>query len=91
MIFVTNKNDFEHTDRYAGIDYYWSPGEKVAISEEAAAHMFGYGRVDRVENLIRLGWNIDLDAGLAKLRKFVFTKATMVEASEEDSNTEEAA
>ena len=82
MIFVTNNNDFEHQDRYAGTDYYWEPGEKVAISEEAAAHMFGFGRKDKTENLVRLGWNWNEQEGIKRLAKFVFTQAQMVEVSE---------
>jgi len=82
MIFVTNKNDFEHQDRFAGIDYYWGPGEKNAVPEEAATHMFGYNRADKSENLVRLGWNWDTAAGVERLRKFVFTNASLVEEAE---------
>jgi hypothetical protein len=93
MIFVTNKNDFEHQDRFDGIDYFFVPGEKVALPEEAAAHMFGFGRSDKTENLIRLGWNLkqedgkvtdDTDAGVSKLRKFVFTSAQIIEVSDNE-------
>lgn len=80
MIFVTNKNDFEHQDRYNGVDYFWNPGDKVAVPEEAAAHMFGYGRADKTENLVRLGWNWQEDEGVRKLAKFVFSQAQIVEA-----------
>jgi len=83
MIFVTNKNEFEHQDRYNGVDYYWSPGEKVAVPEEAAAHMFGYGRKEKTENLVRLGWNWNEEEGVKKLAKFVFSQAQVVEVSEE--------
>src|SRR5882672_2602967 len=89
-IFVTNKNDFHHTDMFDGQEYEFPPQERVAISVDAATHMFGFNMPDKTETLTRLGWATRLDrdakqwvddpAGVKKLAKFVFTKAVMVEA-----------
>ena len=80
MIFVTNNNEFEHMDSYDGEKFFWGPGEKLPVPEEAAKHMFGYGKPDKAEALVRLGWNWDEEVGISKLRKFVFTKAQIVES-----------
>jgi hypothetical protein len=42
--------------------------------------MFGLGRVDKTENLIRCGWAKEGEAGVKKLANFVFTQGIMVEA-----------
>jgi hypothetical protein len=90
MIFVTNTNSFHHTDRYDGEDYEFPPGEKVAISEEAATHMFGRNLIDKTSTLQRLGWAMKYDPktknfednleGAQQLARFVFTEAVLVEA-----------
>jgi len=89
-IFVTNTNDFHHTDRYDGEDYEFPPGEKVAITEEAATHMFGRNLVDKSNALQRLGWAMKYDPatknfeenleGARNLARFVFTESMLVEA-----------
>ena len=88
-IFVTNKNDFLHEDRYAGDDYCFPPGEKVLIPIDAARHMFGFQNPDKTDALVRLGWTTKLDPvrgrfvpdedGPRKLARFVFTAGKMVE------------
>ena len=88
-IFVTNRNDFHHFDRYAGVDYDFPPNERVAVPVEAAVHMFGFNMPDKSEALSRLGWSVKYDPtvrnyvnddeGVKKLARFVFTKAVMVE------------
>ena len=55
-IFVTNTNDFDHQDRFDGQDFFFPKGERVTIPVIAAEHMFGLGRADKTENLIRCGW-----------------------------------
>ena len=83
QVFVQNRNDFTHVDRYNGVDYVFEPGEKLAIPAEAAAHMFGLGKMDKSDNLIRLGWaNRPNDEGVKWLSKFVFFDAKLVESSE---------
>jgi hypothetical protein len=89
-IFVTNTNDFHHSDRFNGRDYEFPPKERVAIPVDAAVHMFGFNQPDKTETLTRLGWAVKYDpaikqyaddpAGVKKLAKFIFTRAIMVEA-----------
>lgn len=91
MLFVTNTNDFHHTDKFDGEEYHFPPGEKVAVSEDAATHMFGRNLVDKTNALQRLGWAMAYDPdtgtfsandeGVKKLAKFVFTPAVLVEGS----------
>lgn len=93
-LFVTNKNDFVHEDRYAGEDYVFPPNEKVLISEAAAEHMFGFGKANKTDTLARLGWanprpGEEPEAGVKKLARFVFTRGVVVEVPAEPE--EEAA
>jgi hypothetical protein len=93
-IFVTNTNDFHHSDRFNGQEYEFPPKERVAISTDAASHLFGFNMPDKTETLTRLGWASrfnpkiknweDDPRGVEKLRRFVFTKAVMVEAPVEE-------
>lgn len=88
-IFVTNNNDFHHSDRYAGIDYDFPPKQRVAVPVAAATHMFGFNCPDKTETLTRLGWAMryntkikqyeDDPKGIQKLANFVFTRAVLVE------------
>mgnify|MGYP001611055396 FL=1 len=78
-IFVTNHNEFDHQDRFDGQDYFFPKGERVTIPVLAAEHMFGLGRQDKTENLVRCGWANETD-GVKKLANFVFTQGVMVEA-----------
>jgi|SRR5208337_1261289 len=90
-IFVTNKNDFTHIDRYDGEEYAFPPGERVLIPMDAAIHMFGHNMVDKSEILVRLGWASIYDPstknwaenpeGVKKLARFVFDEAVMVAKS----------
>lgn len=90
-VFVTNKNDFHHSDRWDGEDFDFPPGERVQVPVEAAVHMFGLGLEDKTDVLVRLGWNTkynretkaiedDSTAGVKKLARFVFTQGVLVEA-----------
>jgi len=84
MIFVTNKNEFDHIDRYNGQDYVFPVGEAVPLDEAAAHHMLGYGTGDKTETLVRLGWATKFDEaskrtipdpdGVEKLKKFIFSR-----------------
>jgi hypothetical protein len=95
MLFCTNKNDFTHEDRYNGQLYQFPPNEKVAVSEEAAVHMFGLGEKDKTSTLHRLGWALRYDPekktfgddedGIKKLSNFIFTKAVLVETPLKDA------
>jgi len=91
QIFVTNKNDFTHTDAYDGEEYVFPPGERVLIPAEAATHMFAFNMPDQSEALVRLGWAtiynpgaktfVDNPDGVKKLAAFVFDEAVMVSKS----------
>lgn len=95
MLFVTNKNNFHHEDRFDGHDYAFPPGQKVMLSLEAAAHMFGLGVPDKSSVMHRLGWAFKYDPerktfvedtdAVAKLKNFVFTKAKLVESPAEET------
>ena len=90
-VFVTNKNEFQHEDRFDGEDFVFRPGEKVLIPEDAAQHMFGRGMADKSDTLSRLGWGLKFDPktgkvgddpdGVRKLANFVFEDAVLVSKS----------
>lgn len=87
MLFVTNKNPFVHRDRYDGEDFTFPPNEEVAVSEEAAEHMFGRGLKDKTSTLQRLGWAFEFNPqtktfadsaiGARQLANFVFNEAKL--------------
>lgn len=85
QIFVTNTNDFVHSDRYDGSEYTFPPGEKVLLPVVAARLFFGFQNPDKSEALIRQGWanltptDNDPDWGAKRLAKFVFTRGVMIE------------
>lgn len=84
-IFVRNTNDFDHTDHYNGMEFDFPKGERVLVPVEAAMHMFGFNKVDKTDNLSRLGWaNLPNDEGAKKLAKFIFTQAVMIEQPVEE-------
>lgn len=61
--------------RYDGQDFEFKPGVTVALSEDAATHIFGYGMDDKARALIRLGWLVNstqYEAALARLDDIQF-------------------
>lgn len=75
MLVVTNGNDFDLRDRFNGIDYDFPAGASVAIGEDAAAHIFGFGEGDKIPTLIRQGWmKVSNDEAAAReiLNRFSF-------------------
>lgn len=92
IIFVTNNNDFHHTDRYDGEDYEFPPGEAVPVPDEAATLMLGYNLKDKTSTLQRLGWAMRFDEekenfvedeeGVRKLANFTFEPGTFTRASQ---------
>lgn len=85
-IFVTNKNDFHHSDEYDGVALEFPQNERVLIPLAAARHCFGFGLKDKTENLVRLGWaNIGGDEGVRRLARFIFTQPVMVEQPIDDA------
>lgn len=79
-ILVTNRNAETLRDRYDGVDYVFAPNETVAIPEEAARHIFGYGDPDIRRVLLRQGWmksTTEERAALTRLGNFKIEAATM--------------
>lgn len=92
QLFVTNNNEFDHRDMYNGKEFAFPQGEKTLVPMDAAYHMFGFGKKDKTENLVRLGWaNIPNDEGAKRLAKFVFTEPVMIERPAEEPPEEPAA
>ncbi len=98
MIFVKNTNDFDHVDRYNGVDYLFPVGEEVMVDEAAAAHMLGYGKADKSETMNRLGWSFKYDeeakkvvpdlSGVDKLKNFIFSQGTFVRKADETNDAQ---
>ena len=58
LVKVTNRNNIAHfKDKYGGIEYVFPCGETVAIPEEAAEHIWGWGldAAGRFKKMMRLG------------------------------------
>lgn len=94
QLFVTNNTGADHTDMYNGKEFFFPTGEKTLVPAEAAYHMFGFGKKDKTENLIRVGKaNLPNDQGAKWLAKFVFTEPVMIErpAEEPPEDSAEAA
>lgn len=75
MIGVQNNTKEKFVGRYNGEDFEFEPGVPLAITPEAAAHIFGFGLEDKKAVLQRLGWMRTLDSlpdALAKLAQFQF-------------------
>ena len=76
MLQVTNRNDFDLKDRYNGIDYTFPANTTVALDEEAAKHIFGFGDSDKVPYLVRQGWvrsSGEVETGMKMLSGFSFS------------------
>ena len=54
-VIVVNKNPKPFTDGFAGMTFTFEPNKKVSIPLEAAVHIFGLNREDKVPTLRRLG------------------------------------
>ena len=84
-LFVTNNTGSDHVDMYNGKQYAFPAGEKTLVPMDAAFHMFGFGKKDKTENLIRVGKaNLPNDEGAKWLAKFVFTEPVMIERPAEE-------
>jgi hypothetical protein len=73
MIYVTNNSDQDLRDGFGGVFYDFKKGATVEISEEAARHIFGYGKEDKTTHLARLGWiktANDFQEGLDRLAQW---------------------
>lgn len=76
MIGVKNNTGEKLTARYDGQDFtFEAGGPAVAISEDAARHIFGFGLENKQQVLQRLGWMRSLDhysEAVKKLAGFQF-------------------
>jgi len=75
MLQVTNNNTFDLVDRYDGQDFTFPAGATVALGEDAARHIFGFGEADKIPYLARQGWvrnSGEIEAGMQKLNGFSF-------------------
>jgi hypothetical protein len=54
-VVVINKNPKPFTDGFAGITYTFETNKKVSIPLEAAVHIFGLNKEDKIPTLRRLG------------------------------------
>lgn len=96
MIGIKNTLDETIKGRYDGQDYEFRTGQTVALPEEAARHIFGYGVDDKSRALIRLGWvanSTGMEAAMAKLDgiKFLAEKEVVFEEPEEEQAMQTAA
>jgi hypothetical protein len=76
MIYVTNNGKKALTDYFDGKPYVFEPGKSVSIPVEVAEHIFGYGKDDKLPNLIRLGWiriSSEMDSAMQRLGEFSFS------------------
>ena len=84
-VFIRNKSGQHFSDRYDGQDYTFPNGEMVEVPIEAAAHIFGFGRADKRDNLVRLGKSnhtSDMSAGISWLGNFEFKLAQSIPADD---------
>lgn len=85
---VTNGNKDKIVGRFDGEDFEFIPGKATDIPVVVAAHLFGFGREDKIPALNRLGWlqsSEHFEKALAKLRKISFAEAPpLVEAQQPD-------
>jgi len=73
-VFVTNTDDEELRVTYAYEPFVFPVGKPVAITEDAARHIFGWGQTDRLPAMVRLGFvhfSSEMDKGLARLDKYL--------------------
>ena len=72
VVYVTNRGDVGHTDRYHGISYTFNPGETIEGPLEVAVELLGYGHRNREPFVVRLGWSVtsnDMPKAMERLLK----------------------
>jgi hypothetical protein len=75
---VTNGNKEKIRGRFNGEDYEFLPGKPNDIPMVVAAHIFDFGREDKLRALNRLGWlqsSDHLEKAMEKLNLISFTEA----------------
>ena len=73
LLYVTNNSDKELVATFSFESYKFPANETVALSPEAAQHIFGYGKENKEPYLARLGFirlHSELEQALEKLSKF---------------------
>jgi hypothetical protein len=86
MLGVKNNGKETLKARFDGKDYEFKPGVTLAVSDDAAAHIFGYGEDNKDRALHRLGWlgfTNDRTGAMAKLAEFVFLGVEEVKFKDE--------
>ena len=82
LIYVTNHSDKDLAMSYAFENYEFPVDKTVALSLDAAKHIFGYGVDNKEPYLSRLGWirlHSELEQALEKLSKFEISTEPPVE------------
>jgi len=85
LLYVTNKTDKKIETKYNFETYTFPVNNTVAVSPEAARHIFGYGIEEKEPYLARLGWirmHSELEEGLEKL-----SKVDILTASEQENRS----
>jgi hypothetical protein len=91
MIGIKNNGSDIIKGRYDGKDYEFKPGVTVALSDEAARHIFGYGEDDKTRSLIRLGWlanSTHYDQAASRLDSIQFFAEAKVTFEEPEAPTQ---
>ena len=93
-LYVINKSDTPHYDRWNGQDYIFEPKVPVELPIDAARLFFGYGELDKREALVRQGWiksANDYTDAVRKLEAFAFATRELAPPTLEDLEAEAAA
>jgi hypothetical protein len=82
LIYVTNRSEHDLVTSYAYERYEFPTNKTVALSAEAAKHIFGYGIDNKEPYLARLGFirlHSELEQALERLSKFDISTEAPVE------------
>jgi len=82
LVYVTNTTDKELVSEFNYEEYKFPAGKTVALSPNAAKHIFGYGQENKEPYLARLGFirlHSELEQALEKLAKFEISTEAPVE------------
>jgi hypothetical protein len=82
LIYVTNRSEHDLVSNYAYERYEFPVNKTVALSPEAAMHIFGYGVDNKEPYLARLGFirlHSELEQALERLSKFEISSEAPVE------------
>lgn len=82
LVYVTNNTDKDLVADFSYEEYKFPAGKTVALSPNAAKHIFGYGQVNKEPYLSRLGFirlHSELNQALEILEKFEISTEPPVE------------